>query len=115
MSPASFDEEFEIVKKHPRNGAKILRPIKQLKDIIPGILHHHERYDGRGYPEGLKGDDIPVHARILCAADSYDAMTADRPYRPAQSKEYAVSELRRCSGSQFDPKVAEAFLRVLGA
>ncbi|HDH01020.1 MAG TPA: HD-GYP domain-containing protein, partial [Nitrospirae bacterium] len=107
------NEEFEIVKKHPAQGAKILEGIKQLKDIVPVIRHHHERIDGRGYPEGLKGEDIPIGARILHVADSYDSMTSDRPYRPAPSREYAVSEFKKYSGIQFDRKVVEAFLKVL--
>lgn len=108
------DEEFELVKTHPAKGVEILSHIKQLSNIIPGILHHHERYDGKGYPEGLMGEDIPLCARILAVADSYDSMTADRPYRPAPGKEYAISELKRCSGTQFDPEVVEAFLKVIG-
>jgi putative nucleotidyltransferase with HDIG domain len=107
------DEEFDLVKKHPRKGAEILAPIKQLIDVIPGVLHHHERYDGKGYPDGLKGEDIPLQARILCVADSYDAMTADRPYRTASGKDYAISEVKRSSGTQFDPEVAAVFLIVL--
>jgi PAS domain S-box-containing protein len=107
------DEEFAMVKRHPHKGAEILGPIKQLSDIIPGVRHHHERYDGKGYPDGLKGEEIPLQARILCVADSFDSMTADRPYRPSPGKEYAISEFRRCSGTQFDPKVVEVFLRVL--
>ena len=107
------EEEFELVKKHPRKGAKILAPIKQLIDVIPGVLHHHERYAGKGYPDGLKGEDIPLQARILCVADSYDAMTADRPYRTASGKDYAMSELKRGSGTQFDPEVIAVFLKVL--
>jgi PAS domain S-box-containing protein len=107
------DEEFELVKKHPRKGAEILSPIKQLTDIIPGVRHHHERYDGRGYPDGLTGEEIPLQARILCVADSFDSMTADRPYRPAPGTAYAISEFERCRGTQFDPMVVEAFLRVL--
>lgn len=107
------DDEFELVKKHPEKGVEILSPIKQLSNIIPGILHHHERYDGKGYPEGIRGEDIPLCARILAAADSYDSMTADRPYRLSPGREYAISELKRCSGTQFDPRVVEAFLKVL--
>jgi len=107
------DKEFELVKMHPAKGAEILKPIKQLNKILPGILYHHERYDGKGYPEGLMGEDIPLCARILCIADSYDSMTADRPYRPAPGEEYAISELKRCSGTQFDPLIVKAFLKVL--
>lgn len=106
------DEEFELVKKHPGKGAEILGPIKQLSDIIPGVRHHHERYDGKGYPDGLKGEEIPLQARILCVADSFDSMTADRPYRPAPGKGYAISEFKRCLGTQFDPNVVAAFLRI---
>lgn len=107
------DEEFALVKRHPQKGAEILNPIKQLGDIIPGVLYHHERYDGRGYPHGLKGEEIPLQARILCVADSFDSMTADRPYRHSPGKDYAISEFKRCSGTQFDPKVVEVFLKIL--
>jgi PAS domain S-box-containing protein/putative nucleotidyltransferase with HDIG domain len=107
------EEEFALVKKHPKKGAEILAPIKQLIDVIPGVLHHHERYDGKGYPDGLKEEDIPLQARILCVADSFDAMTADRPYRTASGKDYAISEIKRWSGTQFDPKVVAVFLGVL--
>lgn len=112
--PGSFTpEEFELVKQHPRKGVDILSPIKQLEQILPAILHHHERMDGKGYPEGLSGEEIPLCARILSVADSFDAMTADRPYRISQGKEYAVSEFKRCAGTQFDARVVEAFLKVL--
>ena len=107
------NEEFELVKKHPLKGAEILAPIKQLSDIIPIIKQHHERYDGNGYPSRLKGDEISVSARILCAADSFDAMTAERPYKPAREIEDAKAELKRCSGAQFDPLIVDAFLKVL--
>jgi PAS domain S-box-containing protein/putative nucleotidyltransferase with HDIG domain len=106
-------EEYELVKKHPGKGADIIAPIKQLSSVIPGILHHHERYDGKGYPMGLKGDNIPLCASILSVADSFDSMTADRPYRKSPGREFAISELKRCSGTQFDPKVVEVFLRAL--
>jgi HD-GYP domain-containing protein (c-di-GMP phosphodiesterase class II) len=85
----------------------------KLKDIIPLIRYHHERIDGRGYPDGLKGEKIPLGARVLHVADSFDSMTADRPYRLSPGKEYAISELKKYSGTQFDPKVGEAFLRIL--
>ena len=107
------DAEFKLVKKHPAQGAEILKDIKQLKDVIPLIMHHHERIDGKGYPDGLKGDDIPVGAKILHTADSFDSMTADRPYRPSPGTEYAISELNRCAGTQFDAQVVEMFLKVL--
>jgi PAS domain S-box-containing protein/putative nucleotidyltransferase with HDIG domain len=106
-------EEFENIKKHPENSARILEPIGRFRPIIEGVRFHHEHYDGKGYPRGLRGEDIPVMARILCIADSYDSMTANRPYRSARGREYAVEEFRRCSGSQFDPKLVEVFLRVV--
>jgi putative nucleotidyltransferase with HDIG domain len=107
------EKEFEIVKNHPEQGVTILRDIKKLKKIIPLIRHHHERINGRGYPNGLKGEEIPLGARILHVADSYDSMTSDRPYRPAPGKEYAISELKKHKGTQFDPEVVDAFLKVL--
>lgn len=106
-------EEFEIVKRHPAEGVRILGDIKQLEDVIPFILFHHERLDGYGYPHGMKGHDIPLGARILHVADSYDSMTSDRPYRPAPGRGYALSELKKHKGTQFDPLVVEAFLKVL--
>lgn len=107
------DDEFEVVKKHPTQGVEMLKEIKQLRDIIPLIRHHHERYDGKGYPYGLKGEDIPLGARILHVADSFDSMTADRPYRKAPGVEYAISEFKRCAGTQFDPSVVEVFLDII--
>ncbi|MBI5675929.1 MAG: PAS domain S-box protein [Nitrospirae bacterium] len=106
-------DEMEEVRLHPVKGASILKPIKQLEKIVPLIRHHHERIDGKGYPDGLKGDDIPLLARVLCVADAYDSMVSDRPYRKAPGKEYAISELKRCAGTQFDFGVVEAFLRVI--
>ena len=107
------NEEFDIVKKHPVQGVTILKGVKQLKSIIPLIRYHHERLDGKGYPDGLKDEEIPLCARILHVADSFDSMTVDRPYRPAPGKEYAFLELKRCKGTQFDPQVAKAALMVL--
>jgi PAS domain S-box-containing protein/putative nucleotidyltransferase with HDIG domain len=106
-------EEFEIVKKHPAHGEQILRPIKQFEHLLKIIRHHHERIDGKGYPDGIKDDEIPLLSKIITIADSYDSMTSDRPYRSAPPREYALSELKNCSGTQFDPDAAEAFLRVL--
>jgi putative nucleotidyltransferase with HDIG domain len=105
-------EEFEAMKKHPAIGARILRDIKQIEDIIPGVLHHHERYDGKGYPAGLAGDSIPLMGRIICLADCFDAMTSNRTYRKALPLEVALTEIRRCSGTQFDPVLADAFLQI---
>lgn len=109
------DEEFEIVKKHPASGASILEHIKQLNKIIPLVKYHHERLDGKGYPEGLKGEDIPTGARIIHVADTFDAIMADRPYRRSPGTDYAISELMRWSGSQFDSNVVAAFLEIISA
>jgi putative nucleotidyltransferase with HDIG domain len=105
-------EEFEQMKKHPAIGARILHDVKQIQDIIPGVLHHHERYDGRGYPDGLSGQNIPIMGRIICLADCFDAMTSTRTYRKALPLEVTLADLRRCSGTQFDPLLTEAFLRI---
>jgi putative nucleotidyltransferase with HDIG domain len=104
-------EEFEQIKRHPAIGAKILQDVKQIREIIPGVLHHHERYDGKGYPAGLSGNSIPLMGRIICLADCFDAMTSSRTYRKALPLEVALTEIRRCSGTQFDPALAEVFLR----
>lgn len=104
-------EEFEQMKKHPQIGARILADVKQVKPLVPGVLHHHERYDGKGYPAGLAGGDIPLMGRIICLADCFDAMTSNRTYRKALPLEVALTEIRRCAGTQFDPALAEAFLR----
>lgn len=107
------NEEIEIIRKHPLKGAEILQDIKQLKEIIPYIRHHHERIDGKGYPDGLKGEDIPLIARILHVADSFDAMTSCRPYRPTPNIEYAVNAFLTYRGSQFDPQIVTTFLNIL--
>jgi HD-GYP domain-containing protein (c-di-GMP phosphodiesterase class II) len=104
-------EEFEQIKRHPEIGARILQDVKQIREIIPGVMHHHERYDGKGYPKGLAGTDIPLMGRIICLADCFDAMTSSRTYRKALPLEVALCEIRRCSGTQFDPGLAEVFLR----
>jgi len=104
-------EEFSVIKRHSEIGAEILQHIRQLKEIVPGVKYHHEQFDGKGYPEGLIGNAIPVIAKIVAVADTYDAMTTDRPYRNALGKEIAIEELRRCSGTQFDRGVVEAFIQ----
>lgn len=109
------DEEAKIMKMHPLLGAEIMRHIRQLKDLIPGMLHHHERPDGKGYPEGLKGMDIPIVARIISAADTYDAMTTNRPYRKGLSRQTAIDEIKKEAGTQFDKEVAEAFVKAFEA
>lgn len=110
--PLTDRERWEI-KMHPGKGAEMLRPLDFLKEILPIIEHHHERYDGKGYPTGLNMETIPLGARILAVADSFDAMTSERPYRPAMKIEEAVDELKGCSGSQFDPQAVKAFLKVM--
>lgn len=105
-------EEFELIKKHPEIGARILSDVKQLEDIVPGVLHHHERFDGRGYPVGLAGTAIPLPGRIICLADCFDAMTSNRTYRKGLPMEVALAEIRKCAGTQFDPELAEVFLSI---
>lgn len=102
-------DEYEQFKKHPGYGRDILEPIKFLHPLIPGVHLHHERWDGRGYPLGLKGNDVPLMARIIAVADTYDAMTSDRAYRRALPHEVAVAEIERCSTTQFDPEVSHSF------
>ncbi len=107
------DEEFEMVKQHPAIGARILAPIKAYADTIPIVLHHHERFDGKGYPHGLAGEEIPFLARVLCVADVWDALASDRPYRPSWPASTARKYMLKRAGIQFDPAVIEAFCRVL--
>ncbi len=103
------DEEFEQIKKHAVYGEEIIAGISQLRSAISGVKQHHEKYDGRGYPDGLRGEEIDITARIIAVADSFDAMTTNRPYRQGLSLEAAFEELRKYSGSQFDPGIVEAF------
>lgn len=107
------DEEREIIKKHPAIGNRIISPVAFLSPVAPMVLYHQEWYNGQGYPEGLIGEEIPLGARIVAVIDAYDAMTSDRPYRKALSKEIAVAELRKGCGTQFDEKVVNAFIEVL--
>lgn len=106
------DEEYEVIKSHPELGEKLVNGIEKLKLISNWLKSHHERYDGKGYPEGLKGDEIPISSRIIAIADTYDAMTSDRSYRLALSHQVAIEEIKLCSGSQFDPKLAELFVSI---
>jgi HD-GYP domain-containing protein (c-di-GMP phosphodiesterase class II) len=106
------DEEWAEMRRHPEIGARILGS-SEFDDLREWVLSHHERPDGRGYPRGLRGEDMTLEAKILAVADAYEAMTSDRVYRPAIGREAAREELRRGSGSQFDPLVVEAFLAVL--
>lgn len=105
------DREFDEIKKHPEFGEDILKEIKMLKKVIPGIKHHHERVDGEGYPDGLSTDYIPKIAKIIAVTDTFDAITTDRPYRKALSDEKAIEELRIHTGAQFDREIVEAFIR----
>jgi putative nucleotidyltransferase with HDIG domain len=102
-------QEYDVFKQHPANGKDILEPIQFLEPVVPGVYCHHERWDGNGYPQGLKGKNIPLVARIISVADAYDAMTSDRAYRRALPHEVTVDEICRCSGTQFDPDVAGTF------
>jgi putative nucleotidyltransferase with HDIG domain len=107
-------EEFAEIKLHPQKGAQILEPLNFMENVISIVKHHHERWDGKGYPDGLKGEGIPLGARIMTVADSYDAMVSARPYRRVGfSKSDAVAEIKRHAGTQFDPTVVEAFLKVV--
>jgi len=109
------DEEYEVIKQHPEIGANILRRSHFLRPALPGVLHHQERWDGLGYPSGLRGDSISLQGRILAVADTFDAIITRRPYRDERSEQEAIDELRRCAGTQFDPAVVEAFERALAA
>ncbi len=106
-------EEWEILKQHPLNGVEIIKPVGSLQNISDLILHHHERYDGKGYPDKLKGEDIPFLARALTVVDSFDAMTSNRPYNRRRTYEEAIEELKRCSNTQFDSYIVEKFIEVI--
>jgi len=106
-------EEWECVRRHPVLGKRIMEQAPELMDIMPLVLHHQERYDGTGYPERLRGEQIPLGARIIAAADAYHAIRSDRPYRSGRTHREAMRELQRCSGSQFDPQVVKALLGAL--
>lgn len=105
-------EEYEIMKSHTTRGAAILAPLTGFEEVINGVKHHHERYDGTGYPEGLKGDDVPMVAAIIAVADAYDAMTTDRPYRKGLSKDEAILEIQKCISKQFNRKPVEALVQL---
>jgi putative nucleotidyltransferase with HDIG domain len=106
-------EEMEVIRKHPTHGARMIEPIEPMKDAREIILHHHEYYDGSGYPDGLKGKDIPLGARIIAVADAFDAMTTNRPYRKALPMDKVIQEMKDYSGIQFDPDIVEIFLSIL--
>lgn len=106
-------EEYIKIKEHPLIGAQILKPIAKLKDVREAVLYHHESYDGYGYPAGLKGEQIPLEARIIAVADTYDALITERPYKKALSPEKALKEIEKCSGTQFDPEVVKVFKKII--
>ncbi len=103
-------EEFDAIKQHPRIGHDILEGIPQLADILPGVLWHHERWDGRGYPDGLSGEETPLIARILSIADTFDAMSSNRSYRSALSRDKVLAEITNVGGSQLDAELAAMFV-----
>ena len=107
------DDEYSEIKNHPAIGAHILSNASIFADIIPIVKHHHERYDGKGYPARLAGEDIPYLARIVAVADTFDAMTSRRSYRQALDFDYTMNEIERCKGTQFDPAIADVFLEIL--
>jgi HD-GYP domain-containing protein (c-di-GMP phosphodiesterase class II) len=110
--PGPLDEgELAEMRRHPEEGARLVARVKALRPAVPGVLFHHERWDGHGYPVGVEGDAIPSEARVLAVVDAFDAMTTDRSYRRAITEELAVAELERCAGTQFDPEVVRVFAR----
>jgi len=104
-------EEVDKIRRHPEIGATILYPIKELNDILGGVRSHQEKFDGTGYPDGLKGPQIPLLARIIAVADAFDAITSSRPYRNKKTQQEAISEIQQCTGTQFDPKITDLFLK----
>jgi putative nucleotidyltransferase with HDIG domain len=106
------DDELVQIRQHPKLGAKLLLRVATFRKALPYVLYHHERWDGLGYPTGRAGEEIPLEARVLAVADAFDAMTSDRPYRPALGREAALAEVARCSGTQFDPEIVRVFLEL---
>lgn len=104
------EDEMNIIKSHSQKGVEILKPIKHFEPILPAIMHHHESYDGAGYPYGLSGEDIPLHSRIITVADTYDAIMSTRPYRPAAIHDIAINEILINAGRQFDEEIVKAFV-----
>jgi HD-GYP domain-containing protein (c-di-GMP phosphodiesterase class II) len=107
------EQEFALIKLHPETGYRILKEIgAAMDDVLPGVLHHHEKWNGQGYPHGLAGEAIPLIARVLALADTFDAMCSSRSYRKAIPREQVLAEIRRCAGTQFEPRLAEAFVKL---
>jgi len=106
------DAEYAIIKEHPAKGAEILKPVEQLADSLPSIIYHHERYDGQGYPRGLKGEEIPLGARIIGVADTFDAINSSRAYRSPQSAQKAMTIIEEVAGSQLDPRIVKVFKQI---
>ncbi|GAB6154099.1 hypothetical protein JCM17380_28490 [Desulfosporosinus burensis] len=114
LKPSTLTEdEYDRIKKHPEIGAQILEPAKALDSIIPITLHHHEHYDGQGYPRGLRGEEIPLAARIVSLADAFEAMTSGRPYRRAMTLQTSFEEIQLQLGRQFDPYLGQAFIEMI--
>ena len=109
------EREFEIMRLHSTIAIRMLERVEELQDALPMIKHHHERFDGKGYPDALEGHDIPLGARVIAVAETFDMLASDLPWREAMSLEDSLKEIRRCAGSQFDPMVVEAFLAVIEA
>ena len=107
------DEEFDVIKQHPEKGEKILEALSFFKSVAPVVRSHHERIDGKGYPDGLKGEEIPLESRVITISDAFDAMTSDRHYRKSKSVKEAVSEIEKNRGTQFDQKIADIFLKIV--
>ena len=110
---ALTDEEMRAVRQHPEVGKRLLESAMRLNALLPVVLHHHERWDGSGYPDGLRGEQIPFAARVISLCDAWQAMVTDRAYRPALGYDEAVAELRQGSGTQFDPDLVEVFIASL--
>lgn len=105
-------EEYDLIKKHPQIGVEIIRPIHFLNEVVPIVLYHHERFDGSGYPSGLKGKEIPLGARIIAVVDTYQALISDRPYRKAYAKDEVLKKIKEGSGTQFDPEIVDIFVEI---